>query len=41
MLPDKAVWVTTLLRRAKETANRLSAIETLGRTIDEHDNLRE
>jgi alpha-ribazole phosphatase len=41
ILPDNAVWVTTSLRRARETANRLSAITTTARSIDEHDNLRE
>jgi len=41
ILPDNAVWVTTSLRRARETANRLSAITTTARSIDEYDNLRE
>lgn len=41
ILPDNAVWVTTSLRRARETANRLSAITTTARSIDELDNLRE
>ena len=41
ILPDSAVWVTTSLRRAKETADRLSALKTSAHMIDEHDTLRE
>ena len=41
ILPNNAVWVTTSLRRARETANRLSAIAMTAQSIEEHDNLRE
>lgn len=41
VLPDGAVWVTTTLRRARETADRLAAIATPDRDISEDDGLSE
>lgn len=41
ILPDSAIWVTTTLRRASKTANRLSSLIPPDRVIAEHDSLRE
>jgi alpha-ribazole phosphatase len=41
VLPEDAVWVTTTLRRARETARKLAASVSPGRTIGEDDSLRE
>lgn len=40
-LPASAVWVTTTLRRARETAGQLASFHPADRTIAEYDALRE
>ena len=40
-LPQGAVWVTTTLQRARETASQLSSLIPAERTIAEYDDLRE
>lgn len=40
-LPEDAIWMTTTLRRARETARKLAASVSPDRTIGEDDSLRE